>query len=118
PPGPLIVPDRVALLPAVSKMPPWLISVIGSALAILAPANCRVPPVKIGPGALPDAEVSVHASAPDVLALKVSPLASSALPLPQTPRSEVGRLPTVTVAMTVLVAVSMTETKLTLWLLT
>src|SRR6202011_3961198 len=85
PPGPLIAPDKVALLPLVSMVPPWLINVIGSALTILAPPICKVPPVNTGPDDPVGPDASVQASAPEVFALKVRPEASSALPLEQIP---------------------------------
>jgi hypothetical protein len=77
--------------------------VIGSELKIFAPANCKVPPVKIGP------DEPVQPNAPDVFALKVSPLASSALPLEHMAGNR-GSDPdgTLMVAVTVLVAVLMT----------
>ena len=110
PPGPLIVPDKVALLPLVSMVPPWLCNVTGKLLVILAPAICKVPPVNTGPDAPLGPEASVQASAPEVFALKVSPEASSALPFEQMP-SRKGMLPAgMGAPTTVLVAVSMTET--------
>ena len=110
-PGPLIAPESVALLPLVSKVPPAACSVIGRALVILAPANCMVPPVNTGPGEPVGPEASVQVRAPEVLALKVSPAASNALPLEQMPRTS-GESPTGRVATTVLVAMLMTETVL------
>ena len=117
PPGPLMAPDSVALLPLVSTVPPWLCKVIGRLLAMLAPAICKVPPVKTGPGAPVGPEASVQASAPEMWAVNVRPLASSALPFEQMP-GNCGTLPTATVVRTVLVAVLMTETVLLVWLAT
>src|SRR6202011_3180446 len=111
PPGPLIAPERVALLPLVSTVPPAACNTIGSALAILAPAISKVPPVKTGPGEPLGPDASVQDSAPEVLALKVRPAASKALPFEQMPGNS-GPFPTLTVATTVLVAVLMTETVL------
>src|SRR2546423_10358145 len=96
-------------------VPPGLCKVIGRLLAILASAICKVPPVNTGPGEPLGPDASVQLSAPVVLALKVRPDASNALPLEQMPRPSgrgpigpgIGR-----VVMTVLVAVSMTETVL------
>src|ERR1700730_2746412 len=113
-----MVPDRVAGLPLVSMVPPWPCKVTGRLLAMLAPAICKVPPVNTGPDAPLAPEASVHASAPEVFALKVRPEASSALPLEQTPKKS-GRLPTGMGAPTiVLLAVLMTETVLLLKLVT
>src|SRR3954452_25026079 len=82
-PDPEIAPDSTASLPLVSNVPPAACRLIGSALAIPAPANWRVPPVKTAPGdpAAPDARV--QASAPEVPATKRRPLASNALPFEQ-----------------------------------
>src|SRR2546430_6131437 len=85
PPGPLIVPESVALLPLVSTVPPAACNVIGKALLILAPAICKVPPVNTGPGEPVGPEASVQASAPEVRAVNVRPVASSALPFEQIP---------------------------------
>jgi hypothetical protein len=92
-------------------VPPWLINVIGSALTILAPPICKVPPVNTGPDDPVGPDASVQASAPEVFALKVRPAASKALPFEQMPGNS-GPFPTLTVATTVLVAVLMTETVL------
>ena len=73
---------------------------------------CNVPPVNTGPGVPVGPEASVQASkAPPVLALKVSPAPSKALPLEQMPPKN-GESPTGRVATTVLVATLMTETVL------
>jgi hypothetical protein len=48
-------------LPLVSMVPPWLINVIGSALTILAPPICKVPPVNTGPGEPLGPDASVQA---------------------------------------------------------
>src|SRR5437868_3628384 len=112
PPTPLIAPESVALLPFVSIVPPWVWRVIGSALETPAAAICKVPPVKIGPAEPAGPDASVQASAPDVRATKVNPVASSALPLEQTPGKNDGVVPTGSVATTRRVVVSTTETVL------
>src|SRR5262249_15868719 len=106
-----MAPESVALLPAVSKVPPAACSTIGRPLAILAPANCRVPPANTGPAAPVGPDASVQASAPDACAVNVRPEASSALPLEQM-RGKIGREPTAIVPTTEFVVVSMTETLL------
>src|SRR5579862_3045816 len=111
-PGPLRVFASVTEVPSVSIVPPALCTLTGRLIVILPPASCKVPPVKIGPGEPVGPEASVQASAPGLLALKVSPLAKSALPLLQMPGKSIGSLPTVIVVTTVLVAVLITVTVL------
>src|ERR1700730_12655936 len=111
PPGPLIAPDKVALLPLVSMVLPAACNTIGSALAILAPAISKVPPVKTGPGEPLGPDASVQDNAPEVLALKVRPPDSKALPFEKMP-GNAGPFPKLKVATTMLVAVLMTETVL------
>ena len=68
PPLPLTMPDKVALLPLVSIVPPPLPSVIGVAIARPAPLIFSVPPVN-------EALLPVQPKAPAVFATKVPPAA-------------------------------------------
>ncbi len=75
-PMPSTAPENVASWPLVSTVPPAGPSDIGPENARSSPLMRSVPPVKV-------ARLPVHPSAPALLATKVRPLASIALPFPQ-----------------------------------
>ena len=59
-----MAPESVALLPLVSTVPPWLCNEIGRLLETVAPAICKVPPVKTGPAEPVGPDACVQAKAP------------------------------------------------------